>query len=296
MSCSNSDHHTPGNGASLLVLHGHEASEESDQENCGALDNGSLAKSHLNRNNGTGGVFEKSPQATNRESEMHHPNPATLLTPADRSESTSGISDAPEKVGISGNESKNLPQKIQVTEEKNSGGERNSYPSKERNYRYRRPDREGDGDRHQYRRANLDNRDNHRLHSDHLSPHDRHYRDWNSERRYEPIVHHPRESYRDRSPHHDHRHRSRDDRDFEQRGNCRCNEEEFRSRWRWPQESGESRVTAEKNRGKERNSYPSKEETSFIATVPYTEAKYEGSPPLPRDQLQTQTIKSQEGC
>ncbi|XP_053301855.1 ubiquitin carboxyl-terminal hydrolase 42-like, partial [Pleuronectes platessa] len=85
---STSDVHTPDNGASLLVLHGQEASEESDQENCGALDNGCLAKFHLNRNNGTGGVFEKSPQATYRESEMHHPNPATLLTPADRSEKT----------------------------------------------------------------------------------------------------------------------------------------------------------------------------------------------------------------
>ena len=72
MSFSNGGDHTGGNGASFLVPYGQESSEESDQENCGALDNGGLAKSHLNGNNGTGGVFEKSPQATNRESDVHH--------------------------------------------------------------------------------------------------------------------------------------------------------------------------------------------------------------------------------
>lgn len=52
--------------------YGHESSEESDQENCGALDNGCLAKSHLNGNNRTGEAYEKSPQATNGESGVHH--------------------------------------------------------------------------------------------------------------------------------------------------------------------------------------------------------------------------------
>ncbi|XP_070846131.1 ubiquitin carboxyl-terminal hydrolase 42 [Chaetodon trifascialis] len=71
-SCSNGDRHTGGNGASFLVPYGQESSEESDQENCGALDNGCSVKSHLNGNNRTGEVFDKSPQATNGESGLHH--------------------------------------------------------------------------------------------------------------------------------------------------------------------------------------------------------------------------------
>lgn len=71
-SCSNGECHTGGNGASFLVPYSQESSEESDQENCGTLDNGCLAKSHLNGNNRTGEVFDKSPQATNGESGVHH--------------------------------------------------------------------------------------------------------------------------------------------------------------------------------------------------------------------------------
>lgn len=52
--------------------YGQESSEESDQENCGALDNSCIAKSHLNGNNRMGEVFEKSPQATNGASGVHH--------------------------------------------------------------------------------------------------------------------------------------------------------------------------------------------------------------------------------
>lgn len=48
-----------------------ESSEESDQENCGALDNSCLDKNHLNGNNGTGDAFEKAPHATNGESGGH---------------------------------------------------------------------------------------------------------------------------------------------------------------------------------------------------------------------------------
>ncbi|XP_073346088.1 uncharacterized protein usp42 isoform X2 [Pagrus major] len=71
-SCSNGDRHPGGNGASFLVPYGQESSEESDQENCGNVDNGCFAKSHLNGNNRTGEVFDKSPQATNGESGVHH--------------------------------------------------------------------------------------------------------------------------------------------------------------------------------------------------------------------------------
>ena len=71
-SCSNGDRHPGGNGASFLVPYGQESSEESDQENCGTVDNGRFSKSHLNGNNRTGEVFDKSPQATNGESGLHH--------------------------------------------------------------------------------------------------------------------------------------------------------------------------------------------------------------------------------
>lgn len=68
-SCSNGDRHPGGNGASFLVPYGQESSEESDQENCGTVDNGCFAKSHLNGNNRTGEGFDKS---TNGESGLHH--------------------------------------------------------------------------------------------------------------------------------------------------------------------------------------------------------------------------------
>lgn len=71
-SCSNGNHHPGGNGASFLVPYGQESSEESDQENCGTLDNGCLAKSHLNGNNRTGDMLDKAPQVTNGESGAHH--------------------------------------------------------------------------------------------------------------------------------------------------------------------------------------------------------------------------------
>ncbi|XP_042364195.1 ubiquitin carboxyl-terminal hydrolase 42 isoform X3 [Plectropomus leopardus] len=72
-SCGNGAHHTGGNGASFLVPYGQESSEESDQENCGTLDNGCLTKSHLNGNNKTGDVFDNSQtKTTNGESGPHH--------------------------------------------------------------------------------------------------------------------------------------------------------------------------------------------------------------------------------
>ncbi|KAM9838110.1 uncharacterized protein usp42 [Aulostomus maculatus] len=71
-SCSNGDHHTGGNGASFLVPYSQESSEESDQENCGTLDNGCLLKSRLNGNNKTQDVFDKASHASNGESGGHH--------------------------------------------------------------------------------------------------------------------------------------------------------------------------------------------------------------------------------
>ncbi|KAK1881374.1 Ubiquitin carboxyl-terminal hydrolase 42 [Dissostichus eleginoides] len=66
---SNGGPHAGGNGASFLVPYGQESSEESDQENSGALDNGGLAKSLLNGNKRAG---ENSSQATNGDSGAHH--------------------------------------------------------------------------------------------------------------------------------------------------------------------------------------------------------------------------------
>lgn len=55
-----------------MVPYGQESSEESDQENGGTLDNGRLAKSHLNGNNRAGEVLDNSLNATNGESGVHH--------------------------------------------------------------------------------------------------------------------------------------------------------------------------------------------------------------------------------
>ncbi|XP_071761195.1 ubiquitin carboxyl-terminal hydrolase 42 [Centroberyx gerrardi] len=71
-SYGNGDHHSGGNGASFLVPYGHESSEESDQENCGTLDNGCLAKSHVNGKNGAGEMYGPAPRPTNGEAGVHH--------------------------------------------------------------------------------------------------------------------------------------------------------------------------------------------------------------------------------
>ncbi|KAF7663105.1 hypothetical protein LDENG_00219290, partial [Lucifuga dentata] len=71
-SYSNGNHHRGGAGVSFLVPYGQESSEESDQENCGALDNGHVAKSHLNGNNRSGYVYETASQPTNGETGVHH--------------------------------------------------------------------------------------------------------------------------------------------------------------------------------------------------------------------------------
>lgn len=71
-SSSNGDCHSGGNGASFLVPYSQESSEESDQENGGALDNGSAPKMHLNGRVKAKDTSEKSPQATNGGSGVHH--------------------------------------------------------------------------------------------------------------------------------------------------------------------------------------------------------------------------------
>lgn len=71
-SCSNGDIHTGGNRASFLVPYGQESSEESDQENCGNLDNnGNFCQPHLRGNKLTRDIFSTFSK-TNGESVVHH--------------------------------------------------------------------------------------------------------------------------------------------------------------------------------------------------------------------------------
>nr|XP_046234180.1 ubiquitin carboxyl-terminal hydrolase 42 [Scatophagus argus]XP_046234181.1 ubiquitin carboxyl-terminal hydrolase 42 [Scatophagus argus] len=155
---------------------------------------------------------------------------------------------------------------------------------KERHYRDRSQERESDGDRHRYRRDYRDHY-SHRSYRDRLLPHDRSYRDWESERRRERTIHHPRERDRDRCSHHYHHyhhHRSREDWSRERRGHGYPYREDSHSRWRWKEDSRESRVMKDKSNGRGRDYYPSKEENSSPATGPEMATKSKGSPPQAR--------------
>ncbi|XP_040922713.1 ubiquitin carboxyl-terminal hydrolase 42 [Toxotes jaculatrix] len=232
-------------------------------------------------------------------SSAHHGNPAALSTPPDCSQSTSGASAAPQKVSVSGDEAKNLPQtngpsagtegrkdaKEQHPSKPSSrGNERQSSRDRERHrlysdrsrdrdrhYRDRSHERESDSDRHRYRRDYRDHHYHHRSYRDRLPAHDRYYRDWDSERRYERTVHHPRERDRDRCSnhyHYYHHHRSRED--CERRGHGHSYREDSHSRRRWQQDSQESRVMRDKSYGRERSYHSSKKEPSLSPTVPET--------------------------
>ncbi|XP_031147109.1 ubiquitin carboxyl-terminal hydrolase 42 isoform X2 [Sander lucioperca] len=446
-SCRNGNHHTGGNGSSFLVPYGQESSEESDQENCGTLDNGGSAKSRFNGNGRTGETFNNSSQATNGESGVHHNgyglngptngvskssqnghhyghhkvnghntpdkisgssstaatvaangldsdhsdtskeahhssssqasssqsihpaasesqhlstpdtrakavseplhqrtastavssppsatkthsvtsresasscaqhgNPAALSIPPECSQSTNGVSAAPQKVSRGGEKAKDSPQTSDTsagTERRTDAKEQHqSKPSsrgnegqtsrdrerdrlysdwsrdrerhdRERHYR----DRSGESDS-DHLRHRRDSRDPHRRsYRDRMPPYDRSYRDWESERRWERNVHHPRERDRDRCSHHYHHyhhHRSREDWDRERRGHGYPYREESHSRGRWQQESREPRVMKDKSNGRERDRYPSKEETSSPATERETSTKSKDSPPRAR--------------
>lgn len=254
----------------------------------------------------------KTHSVTSRESassSAHHGNiNAALSTPADCSQSTNGASSAPQKVSRGGDEAMEQTKTSgpsAATEGRTDAKEQHqSKPSsrsnegqssrdrekhrlcsdssrdRERHYRDRSQERESDSDR-RYRRDYRDHHQYHRSHRDRLPPHDRYYRDWESERRWERTVHHPRERDRDRCSnhyHHYHHHRSRDDWGRERRGH----REESKSRWRWEEASRESRVMKDKSNGREKDYYPSKEETSSPATEPETSTKSKGSPPRAR--------------
>lgn len=449
-SCSNGDRHAGGNGASFLVPYSQESSEESDQENCGTMDNGCFAKSHINGNNRTGEVFNKSPQATNGESGMHHngdrlngptygvsksnqnghhygrhkvnghnipdkisgsnhdssssvttvaangldtdhsqtskethnsassqasssqsidpaasesqhlstsdaraktvskplhqhtasstlssPPSATvtkthsvtpresasssahhgnineaLSTPPDCSQSINGPSAAPQKVSRGGDEALDPPRSsgpsagTEVrTDDKEHNQSKYSYRAnegqssrdrerdrlysdrsrdRERHNRDRSQERESDSGRHRYRRDYHDQR-YHRSYRDRLPTHYRSYRDWESEHRWERTLHHPGERDRDRSSHSYHHRRSREDWARERRGYGYAYREETHSRWRWQEDSRESRAMKDKSNGRERDYYPSKEESSSPATAcPETSIKPKCSSPQAR--------------
>ncbi|KAM3859860.1 uncharacterized protein usp42 [Diretmus argenteus] len=453
-SYGNGENHCGGNGASFLVPYGHESSEESDQENCGALDNGSTAKCHLNGRSGSGVVYGPAPAPTNGEAPgLHHngngltgpsndvskpnqnghhnghhtvngfdtpdevsgnhhgsvaavaangldcdhsqpskealnaattqtgspptlhlaasesqqistpdtranplsdPQPQHTASPAasspspssatattessvpsaesadppaphgdpaalsilpvpDPSPSTAAASVAPQSVG--GDETKELSKDLVQTNGLGTGlegqpeakehvakpgsrdSDRLSFREKERerlnssdssrdryrekSYRDRSRDRDSDADRYRYRRDHRDYHHHHRSYRDRSPVHDRHYRDWESERRWERTAHHPRERDRDRCSHHyhhyHHHHRSRDYRDRERRCHAYAYREEPHSR-RVHHEGRESREMKDKSNGREKDHYPSKEETPFPVPVPQTSAQAGVSP------------------
>lgn len=228
----------------------------------------------------------------------HHGNPAALSPQPDCSQSTSGASAAPQKVSISENEAKDLPQSngpSVVTEGRADAKEQyQSKPSYRVNERQSSRDRERDRlysdtgrdrERH-YRdrspeRQKRDYRDNHnyRSYRDRLSPQERSKRDWDSERRREQTVKHPRERDRDRSSYNynHYRQRSREDVDRGRRGYGYYRKDSHSQR-RWHQESRDSRSVTEKSSVREKDYYPSKEGTSLSTTVSET-SKFKGSPP-----------------
>lgn len=444
MPFSNGDHNPVGNGASFLVPYSQESSEESDQENCGTLDNGSSSKSHPNENKDTGNVFDNSPKTTNGESGVHHNgnglngqtygvfkssqnghhnghhkvnghsgpdkvsgsnhgsltsvapvangigsdhsqpnkdassqasssqsihpaanesqdfstpdtraktpseplphctessaasappsatatnapsvaakesasalsspgqdgNPAALPPQLGCSQSASGASAAPQKVSVSKDEAKDLPQAKCATtgteghkdtkeqyqsKPSSSGNERlssrdrerlysNSGRDRERHYRDRSHERESDGDRHRYRRDYKDG--HHRQYRDRFPPSGRYYREWEAERHRERTFQHPRERDRDRCSNHYHyyRYRSREDTDHERRGYGYSHREESRGSRRWLQDSRDSWAMKDKSNGKERDYYSSKEGNFSPSTAPETN-KFKGSPPRAR--------------
>lgn len=115
---------------------------------------------------------------------------------------------------------------------------------RERHYR----DRSQDRDRH--RRDYRDHR-HHRSHRDRLPPHDRSYRDWESERRWDRTFHHPRERDRDRCSnhyHYYHHHRSREAWERDRKGHGHSSS----SRWRGQDEGREARPARDRSRERER--------------------------------------------
>ncbi|XP_053197174.1 ubiquitin carboxyl-terminal hydrolase 42 [Scomber japonicus] len=241
-------------------------------------------------------------------SSAHHGNPAALSNPSDGS--TRICAAAPQKDNISGDEAKDPPQtnspsagtegRTDAKEQHQSnpssrGSERQSSRERERDrlyssdwskerdrhYRDRSQERDNDGDRYRYRREYRDY-NHHRSYRDRLPTHDRSYKDWEPERRWERTVHHPRERDRDRCSnhyHHHHQQRYRDDRNRERRGYGYPYREESHSRSRWQQDSRDSRTTKDKSNGRERDYHSAKEETSSPSTMPETSTKSKGSPP-----------------
>ncbi|KAM6897779.1 ubiquitin carboxyl-terminal hydrolase 42 isoform 2-T2 [Xenentodon cancila] len=219
----------------------------------------------------------------------------------DCSPSINGMSGAPAKVGKNDEEAKDSPltkcssagtegdtenkeqcqsKPISKANERQSSRDRerdrlNSDYSRnrERHYRDRSKVQESDGDRHWYRR---DYRDHHRSYKDRLPPHERNYREWEPDRRWQRTVQHSRDHDRSsrRSYYYSHYHQ-RSDVDYERRGyNC-SHHEESQSHWRWQQDSRESRGMKDKRYTWDRDYYYSKERSSSPEKY-----KSKGSPSL----------------
>ncbi|XP_061564068.1 ubiquitin carboxyl-terminal hydrolase 42 isoform X2 [Cololabis saira] len=224
----------------------------------------------------------------------HHGSFAPLSSQPDCSQSINGMSGAPATVSKSDDEAKEslLTKCLSAgTEEETAnkeqcqskpiskGNERQSSRDRERDrlnsdysrnreshYRDRSKVREGDGDRHWYRR---DYRDHHHSYKE------RNYREWEPERRWQRTVHHSRDRDRSsrRSYNYSHYHQ-RSDVDYERRGYNYSHHEEPQSHWRWQQDSRESRGMKDKRYTWDRDYYYSKERSSSPE-----KSKSKGSPP-----------------
>uniref|UniRef100_A0A3P8T4R2 Ubiquitin carboxyl-terminal hydrolase n=1 Tax=Amphiprion percula TaxID=161767 RepID=A0A3P8T4R2_AMPPE len=228
----------------------------------------------------------------------HQGNPAALSTQPDCSQSTSGPSVTPQKFSISKNEAKDLPQSngpSAVTEGRPDTKEQHqSKPSYRVNERQSSRDRERDRlcsdtcrdrERHyrdrspEWLRRDYRDNSNYLPYRDRSPPQKRSKRDWDSERRQEQTVHLPRDRDHDRSSYNYNYYpqRSREDVDRGRRGYDYYREDSHNHR-RWHKESGDSGAMKDRSSGRKRDYYPSKEGTSFPATMSET-SKFKGFPP-----------------
>ncbi|KAM9426772.1 ubiquitin carboxyl-terminal hydrolase 42 isoform 2-T2 [Pholidichthys leucotaenia] len=234
-----------------------------------------------------------------------HGIPAALSPQPDCSQSTSGPPATPQNVSIAKDETKDIPQisgpsaafegrkdtkeqhqfkpSYRSTERQSSRDrEKDRFCSDysrdgERHYRDRSRERESDTDRHRHRRDYRDH--SHHSFRDRLPPPGRHYRDWDTDRRWDRNYQHPRDRDRDRCSNHYHfyHYQGRYEVGRERRGYGYSHRGEFSGR-RWLQESRGYWGMKDRRNGRDRNYYPSKERTSSPAGV-HEINRTKGSPP-----------------
>ncbi|CAN9508611.1 unnamed protein product [Ophioblennius macclurei] len=241
---------------------------------------------------------ESTESASSCSSSGHHGKPVALSSIPDCSHSSDGTSAAaPTKVSETKAPAKNPPQsngpsagsetRCDTKEQHQSkngsrGGERQPsrdrdrrYSDRERHYRDRSHERDGDGDRYRHRR---DYRDHHyhRSYRDRLPPLDRHHKDREAERRWDRSTH-PRDRDRDRCFNHYHYYRYREDADYERRAYGYSHRNDSHGGRRWHHDGRDSRVAKDRSNGKEKDYRGSRDRSSSPATVPEV-AVSKGSP------------------